>query len=169
MLIQDTKKYHDATNIGSIFWIQRKYKIYITISIRVLFWCPIYRQNIFKKLASFICAYFVNFRFNVCVLAALIIGICSPWYSEYLFPYHEWTQLFAQNSATNYQTYLEKHLNNFSTGNNSTLMKYHTGDSAEWIRIIWAQFWGHVRGTSRLTAIKLFPGTVFLSDHNNNL
>jgi len=26
-------------------------------------------------LASFICAYFINFRFNVCVLAAVIIGI----------------------------------------------------------------------------------------------
>ena len=32
---------------------QRKYKIYITLSIRVLFWCLIYRHNIFKKLASY--------------------------------------------------------------------------------------------------------------------
>ena len=56
---------------------QRKYKIYITISLRILLLCLVCRHNIFKKLASFICAYFVNFRFNVCVLATLIIGICS--------------------------------------------------------------------------------------------
>jgi len=48
------------------------------------------------------------------------------------------------------------------------LMKYHTGDSAEWIRIIWAHFGGQVLGTPRLTALKLSPETVFLSDHNNN-
>jgi hypothetical protein len=122
------------------FFIRRKYKIYITISIRVLFWCLIYRENIFKKLASFICAYFINFRFNVCVLAALIIGICSTWYFEDPFSYHDWKQLFTQKSPTNYQTYLEDRLFNFWTWNNSMLMKYHTGDSAEWIRIIWAQF-----------------------------
>jgi len=38
------------TFVGS----QRKYKIYITIYIRVLFWCLIYRHNIFKKLETFI-------------------------------------------------------------------------------------------------------------------
>jgi hypothetical protein len=54
---------------------QRKYKIDITIPIRVLFRCLIYRHNIFKKLASFICTYFINFRFKVSVLATLIIGI----------------------------------------------------------------------------------------------
>jgi len=32
-------------------------------------------KNIFKKLAYFICACFINFRFNVCVLAAVIIAI----------------------------------------------------------------------------------------------
>ena len=130
--------------------IQRKYKVYVTISIRILFWCLLYRQhiikyyrhNIFKKLASFICAYFINFRFNVCVLAGLIIGICSTWYFEALFSYHEWKQRFTQKCATNYQTYLEKQLNNIWTWNNSMLMKYHTGDPAEWIRIIWAQFRG---------------------------
>jgi len=46
------------------------------------------------------------------------------------------------------------------------LMNYHTGDSAEWIRIIRAQL---VVGTARLTALKLLPETVFLSVHNNNL
>jgi len=35
---------------------QRKYKIYITISIRVLFTCSFYRYNIFKKLVTLICA-----------------------------------------------------------------------------------------------------------------
>ena len=64
-----------ATNKGSICLNQREYKIYITISIQVLFWCLIYTHNIFKKLASFICAYFINFKFNVCVLAAVFIGI----------------------------------------------------------------------------------------------
>ena len=32
-------------------------------------------------------------------------------------------------------------------------MKYHTGVSAEWIRIIWAQFGGQVLGTPGLTAL----------------
>jgi len=49
------------------------------------------------------------------------------------------------------------------------LIKYHTGDSAEWIRIIRAQFWGQVLGSPRLTALKHFPETVLLSDRNNNL
>jgi hypothetical protein len=49
------------------------------------------------------------------------------------------------------------------------LMKYHTGDSAEWIRIIRVQFRGQVLGTPRLTVIKHFPETVFSSDLNNNL
>jgi len=75
---------------------QRKYKIYLTISIQVLFWCLICRHNIFKKLASFICACFINFRFNVCALATLIIGICSSGYFEGLFSYHEWKQLSTQ-------------------------------------------------------------------------
>jgi len=35
---------------------QRKWKSYITISIRVLFRCIVYRHNIFKKLAFLICA-----------------------------------------------------------------------------------------------------------------
>jgi hypothetical protein len=49
------------------------------------------------------------------------------------------------------------------------LVKYHAGDSAEWIRIILTQFRGHVLGTPRLTALKLFPETRFSSDYNNNL
>ena len=39
------------------------------------------------------------------------------------------------------------------------LMKYHTGDSAEWIRIIRAQFVGQVLVTARVTALKHFPET----------
>ena len=49
------------------------------------------------------------------------------------------------------------------------LVKYHTGDSAEWIRIIRAQLGDQVLGTPRLTALKLFPETVLSSDHNNNM
>ena len=49
------------------------------------------------------------------------------------------------------------------------LMKYHTDDSAERIRIIQAQFEGQVRGTPGLTALKLFQKTVFSPDRNNNL
>jgi len=49
------------------------------------------------------------------------------------------------------------------------LMKYHTGDSAEWIVITKAQFGGQVLGTPRLTAVKPFPETVLSTDHNNNL
>jgi hypothetical protein len=158
-----------VTNKGSISLIQSKYKIYIKTPIRVLFRCLIYTHNIFKKLASFICAYFINFRFNVCVLAAVIIGICSAWYFEDLFSFREWKQLFTQKYPTNYQTYFENQLNNLWTRNNSMLMKYHTGESAEWIRILWTQFRGQVFGTSRLTALNPFPETVFSSDHNNNL
>jgi hypothetical protein len=49
------------------------------------------------------------------------------------------------------------------------LMKYHTGESAEWIRITLAQFGGQVLGTSRLAVLKIFPGKVFLLDHTYNL
>jgi len=48
------------------------------------------------------------------------------------------------------------------------LMKYHTGVSAEWIRL-YAHFGGQVLGTPGLIALKLFPETAFSSDHNNNL
>jgi len=48
-------------------------------------------------------------------------------------------------------------------------MKCHTGNSAEWIRIILAQFGGQMLGTPRLTALKHFPETVFSLDLNNNL
>ena len=107
-------------------WFNVNTKSKLQYPFRDLFWCLIYRHNIFKKLASFICAFFINFIFNVCVIAALIIGICSPWYFEDLFSYHERKQLFTQKCATNYQTYLENQLNNVWTWNNSMLMKYHT-------------------------------------------
>jgi len=42
-------------------------------------------------------------------------------------------------------------------------MKYHTVDSAEWIRIIWAQFRGQVLGTPRLNCSKTLSGdSVFI-------
>ena len=104
----------------------------------------------------------------VSLLLSLLVSV-QNWYFEDLFSYHEWHQLFTQKCATNYQTYLENKLNNFWTWNNNMLMKYHTGDSAEWIRITWAQFGGQVLGTPRFTALKLFPETVFSSEHNNNL
>jgi len=149
--------------------IQRKYKIYITISIRVLFWCLIYMHNILKNLVSFICAHFINFRFNVRFLAAVIIDILFNLILRRSFSYHEWKQLFTQKCATNYQTYLENQLNNFRAWNNSMLMKYHTGDSAEWIKIVWEQLRGQMLGTPRLTVLKLFPETVVSSDYDNNL
>ena len=71
--------------------------------------------------------------------------------------------------CTKYQICLENKLNNFWTWNNSILMKYHTGDSAVWIIIIWVQFGCQVFGTARLTVKRVFPETVFSSDHNNNL
>ena len=103
----------------------------MTVSIPVLFWCLIYMHNILKKLASFICTYFINFKFNVCIFVTVTIGVCSTWYFEDLFSYREWTQPFTQKCVTNFQTYLGNQLNNFWTWNNSMLMKYHTGDSAE--------------------------------------
>jgi len=66
--------------------------------------------------------------------------------------------MFTQKCATNYQTYLEKKLNNFWTCNNSMLMKYHTGDFAELIRIIRAQFGVQVFGTRETYCIKTFEG-----------
>jgi len=39
------------------------------------------------------------------------------------------------------------------------LMKYHTGDSAEWMRIIRIQFGGQVLGTARLNALKTVRGS----------
>jgi len=151
-----------------------KKKYYIKMPIRFLFWYLIYRHNIFEETGIFICAYFINFRFNVCVLATLIID--DKFVSVYpdiskIFPFHEWKQLFTQICATKYQIYLKNELSNFWTWNNSVLMKYHTGDSAKWMRIIWAQFGGQCFGTPRLTctALKLFPEKPFSSDHNNNL
>ena len=103
------------------------------------------------------------------VFLLLSLSVCvQPDISKIFFSYHEWKQLFTQKCATKYQTYLENKLNNFWTWNVSMLMKYHTDDSAEWIRIIWAQFRGQVIGTPRLTALKLFPERVFSSDNKNN-
>jgi hypothetical protein len=101
----------------------------------------------------------------VFLLMSLLVSY-STWYFEDIFTYHEWKRLFTQKCATNHQTYLENQLNNVWTWNNTMLMKYHTGDSSEWIRIIWASFRGQVLGTPRLTALKHLPDTVFSSDHN---
>jgi hypothetical protein len=80
---------------------QRKYGIYITISVWVLFWSLVYKHNHFKKIAFLISSLRINFRFNVGVLATLMI--------------HTW---FKQICATRYQTDLESQLNNFWTWNN---------------------------------------------------
>jgi hypothetical protein len=137
---------------------------------RVLFWCLNLYPQYFQEPDLFYCAYFINFRFNVCVLAAVIIGIRSTWYFKDLFSYHVWKQLFTQKCAINYQTNLEKRLNNLWTWNNRLLMKYYTGDSAEWIRIIWAQFGGQSGVFDTETyCIKPFPKTLLPSDHNSNL
>jgi len=64
----------------------------------------------------------------VFVLLSLLLYV-QPDISKIIFSYHDWKQLFTQKCATNFQTYLENQLNNFSTWNNSMLMKYHTSDS----------------------------------------
>ena len=74
----------------------------------------------------------------VILLLSLLVSVQAD-SSQDLFSYHEWKQLFTQKCAANYQTYMENQLNNFWTWNNSMWMIYHTGNSAEWIRIIWAQ------------------------------
>ena len=94
----------------------------------------------------------------VFLLLSLLVSV-QPDISKIFFSYHEWKQLLTQKCYTNYQTYFANQLNNFWTWNNSMLMNYHKGDSAEWIRIIWAQFRGQVLGTARVTALKLFPET----------
>ena len=104
------------------------------MSIWVLLWCLLYKLNMLKKMASVICVSFINFRFNVCVLATIIIGdklvYVHPDISKIFFRFMSENK-FTQICAAKYQTYLEKQLNNFWTWNNSMLMKYHTGDSAE--------------------------------------
>ena len=83
----------------------------------------------------------------VFLLLSLLVSI-QPDISKIFF--------FVSWVKTTVHTNLENQLDNFGTWNNSILMKY-TGDSAEWIIIIWAQFVGQVHGTRRLTALKLFP------------
>jgi hypothetical protein len=119
-------------------WSQRKYKIYITISIRFLFWCLVCRHCIFKKMASLICVQYFNFRFNACVLTTLII--CDK-----LFILIFWRSLFVSwvkttihsNICCQIWNVFGETIENFWTWNNSMLMKYLTDGSAEWIRIIW--------------------------------
>jgi Na+-transporting methylmalonyl-CoA/oxaloacetate decarboxylase gamma subunit len=95
----------------------------------------------------------------VFLLLSLLVSV-QPYISKIFF------RIMSENKcshkcAANYQTYLENQLNNFWTLINSMLMKYHTSDSAVWIRIIRAQFGGQVLGTLRLTPLKLFPDKVF--------
>jgi hypothetical protein len=225
--IHGTKNYLDATNKGSICWIQRKHKICITVSIRALFWCLIYRHNIHLSSvlmshlqaqypfefcsnvsftgtisiwALFWCLIYrhnihsssvlmshlqAQYPFEFCsdvsftgtifsrnwhvlfVLSLLISDLTfmflllllfvsvQPDISKIFFFFRilRDKQLFTQKCATNYQAYLENKFNNFWTWNNSLLIRYHTGDSAEWIMIIWAQFGGQLLGTPRLTAL----------------
>jgi hypothetical protein len=121
-------------------------------------------------MASLICAKFIN----VCVLAILIIGdklvSVHPDISKILFRFMSENNCSHKYVLQNIK-HFENQLNNFWTRNNSMLIKYHTGDSAERIRIIRAQFGrgGGVLGTPRLTALRLFLEKVFSSDHNSNL
>ena len=50
------------------------------------------------------------FGFNVCVFAAVIIGVCSTWYFEDVFSYHQWKQLFTQNNCLHKTTVHTKQL-----------------------------------------------------------
>ena len=133
---------------------QRKYKIYITISTQFCSDVSIMGTIFSSNWHLIFVLSFLNFRFVVCVLAAVIFVISSTWCFEDLFSCREWTQLFAQKCVPNYQTYFENQLNKFWIWNSSMLMKYHTSDSAECIRIIWAQFRGQLFGTPKLTALK---------------
>ena len=54
--------------VGSIVNENLHYNIHYS-----LIWGLIYSENIFKNLASFICAYMFNIRFNDCDLADLIL------------------------------------------------------------------------------------------------
>ena len=97
------------------------------------------------------------------LLLSLLVHVQPEISKLFFFPYHEWKRLFTQNCVTNYQTYLENQLNNFWTWNNSMLIKYHTGDSAESIRIIWAQFRGSSAWYSETYCIKTPSGeSVFI-------
>jgi len=73
------------TKIKEAFLTRRsqfKYKIYITIFIRFLFWCLISSHNIFKKLTSFVCAYFINSGLTfVFLLPSLLV---TNWYLSML-------------------------------------------------------------------------------------
>jgi hypothetical protein len=116
----------------------------------------------------FVLSLLISYKTFLFLLLSLFVYV-QPDISKIFFSYLVWKQLFIQKRATNYQTYLENQLNNFGTWNDSMLMKYHTGDSADWIIIIWAQFGSQVLGAPRLTALKHFPEAVFSSGHNNNL
>jgi len=60
------------TFVGS----QRKYKIYITIYIRVLFCCLIYRHNIFKKLETFtVLILLISNLKSVFLLLSLLVSV----------------------------------------------------------------------------------------------
>ena len=122
---------------------QRKYKIYITMSIQfcydVSFIGTIFSRNWHLL---FVLSFF-SFKFQIWCLCSC----CSHYW--YLFNLIFRRSFFGssvnttQKCAANYQTYLENQLNNFWTWNNGMLMKYHTGESA--------QFGGQVLGTPRLT------------------
>jgi hypothetical protein len=134
-----------------------KHKMYITMSIRVLFWCLFYRHHNFKKMA---CLFVPSFQIYYVFILLLLLE--KNWYPS--------ENSCSHMCATKYQTHFENQLNNVWTWNNSMLKKYHKRDSADRVRIIWAQFGGKcLLGTPRLTALKLFLEKVFSSDSNSNL
>ena len=67
---------------------------------------------------------------------------------RYFFPFRG-DNNSTQNMLPNIKLVWRNKFNIFWTWNNCTLTKYHTGDSAEWIRIIWAKFGSQVLGTPR--------------------
>jgi len=96
--------------------------------------------NIFSRHWYLFCACFSNSDFTfVFLLLSLSVSV-QPDLSKIFPSYHEWKLLFTQKCATNYQTCLEDQLNNFWARKKSMLMKYHTDDFAEWMRIIWTHF-----------------------------
>jgi hypothetical protein len=136
---------------------EHKHKIYITISIRFLFWRLVYKHNNFL----FVLTLLISILTFVFLLLSLFAS-ALPDIRMIFFSFHEWKQ---NNCATKYQTYFGKQLNNFWTWSHRMLMKYQTGDSAERIRII-----QHSSGSKcLLLALQFVPEKVFSSDHNSNL
>jgi hypothetical protein len=117
----------------------------------------------------FVLSFLISDLTFVFLLLSLLVSV-QPDFSKIFFLCHGWKKNFKQKCTSNYETCLENQLNNFWTWNNCVLMKYHTGDSAEWIIIIWAQFGGQVLGTPRtLCSVSLHSLMISESGAENGL